>query len=104
MEFRLTGNQASDHRDACTTYLYDIEKRTWSPSLVQVLGLDQQILPEIKRPIDLVGTITRECSAETGLLTGTPVAVGAGDFPGTLRGSGVSRVGVGSASTVTSTR
>jgi|HubBroStandDraft_6_1064221.scaffolds.fasta_scaffold18188_2 xylulokinase len=103
INFRLTGNQAIDHPEASTTYLYDIEKRTWSPSLVQVLGLDQQILPEIKRPIDLVGTITRECSAETGLLTGTPVAVGAGDFPVTLLGSGVSRVGVGSDSTGTST-
>ena len=103
INFRLTGNQAIDHPEASTTYLYDIEERTWSPSLVQILGLDERILPEIKRPIDLVGTITRESSAETGLLTGTPVAVGAGDFPVTLLGSGVSRVGVGSDSTGTST-
>ena len=103
INFKLTGNQAIDHPEASTTYLYDIEKRAWSPTLVQTLGLNDQILPEIKRPIDLVGTINRECSEETGLLTGTPVAVGAGDFPVTLLGSGVSRVGVGSDSTGTST-
>jgi xylulokinase len=103
INFRLTGNQAIDHPEASTTYLYDIEKRAWSQTLAQVLGLDEHILPEIKRPIDLVGTISAESAQQTGLLAGTPVAVGAGDFPVTLLGSGVSAVGVGSDSTGTST-
>jgi xylulokinase len=47
--------------------------------------------------------VSRQCSQETGLLEGTPVAVGAGDFPVTLLGSGVSPLGVGSDSTGTST-
>jgi xylulokinase len=103
INFRLTGCQAIDHPEASTTYLYDIERRAWSLSLAELLGLDQQLLPEIKRPVDLVGAITRAASEETGLLAGTPVAVGAGDFPVTLLGSGVSRIGIGSDSTGTST-
>ncbi|HEX6565240.1 MAG TPA: FGGY family carbohydrate kinase [Chthoniobacterales bacterium] len=103
INFRLTGCQAIDHPEASTTYLYDIEKRSWSASLAGLLGLNPKILPEIKRPTDLVGAITQAASEETGLLAGTTVAVGAGDFPVTLLGSGVSPVGVGSDSTGTST-
>src|SRR5258708_37044581 len=44
INFRLTGNQAIDHPEASTTYLYTIEKPTWSPSLFPSLCLDQQIL------------------------------------------------------------
>ena len=103
INFRLTGNKAIDRPEASMTYLYDIGTRSWSRSLVELMGLNQDLLPELKSPIDLAGTVSRECAQETGLLEGTPVAVGAGDFPVTLLGSGVSRIGIGSDSTGTST-
>jgi xylulokinase len=103
VNFKLTGQKAIDHPEASTTYLYDVGTRSWSESMVDLLELNPRLLPELKAPIDLVGTISQECSEQTGLLSGTPVAVGAGDFPVTLLGSGVSAVGIGSDSTGTST-
>jgi len=85
------------------TYLYDVGTNSWSTSIIDLLGLNPNLLPELKSPIDIVGTISKQCSEQTGLLSGTPVAVGAGDFPVTLLGSGVSPLGVGSDSTGTST-
>jgi xylulokinase len=103
INFKLTGQRAIDHPEASTTYLYDIRTRSWSGELVETLGLSLALLPELKSPVELIGTISRQSSAETGLLAGTPVAVGAGDFPVTLLGSGVNAVGIGSDSTGTST-
>jgi xylulokinase len=103
INFKLTGKQAIDHPEASTTYLYDVEKRSWSSSVIDLLELNGSLLPELKAPSERVGSISQECSEQTGLLSGTPVAVGAGDFPVTLLGSGVSPVGVGSDSTGTST-
>ena len=103
INFRITGNQAIDHPEASTTYLYDINTNSWSHTLIELMGLDRNLLPELRSPVELVGTVSRRCSQETGLLEGTPVAVGAGDFPVTLLGSGVSQIGVGSDSTGTST-
>jgi xylulokinase len=103
INFRLTGNKAIDHPEASTTYLYDVGAHAWSNRVIDLLELKQNLLPELKSPSELVGSISKECSQQTGLLSGTPVAVGAGDFPVTLLGSGVSPVGVGSDSTGTST-
>lgn len=103
INFKLTGSKAIDHPEASTTYLYDVGTRSWSRSTIELLQLNPGLLPELKSPIDIVGKISKQCSEETGLLAGTPVAVGAGDFPVTLLGSGVSPVGVGSDSTGTST-
>jgi xylulokinase len=103
VNFKLTGHKAIDHPEASTTYLYDVGTRSWSESTIDLLELNPALLPELRSPVELVGTISRECSEQTGLLSGTPVAVGAGDFPVTLLGSGVSAVGVGSDSTGTST-
>src|ERR1700747_3759913 len=103
INFKLTDNKAIDHPEASTTYLYDVGTNSWSTSIVDLLELNSNLLPELKSPLDIVGTISKQCSEQTGLVSGTPVAVGAGDFPVTLLGSGVSPVGVGSDSTGTST-
>jgi xylulokinase len=103
INFKLTGNQAIDHPEASTTYLYDVGARSWSNAVIELLELKRSLLPDLRSPFDILGTISKQCSEQTGLLSGTPVAVGAGDFPVTLLGSGVSAVGIGSDSTGTST-
>ena len=102
INYKLTGNRAIDHPEGSTTYLYDVTARSWSRSVADQLELDLSWWPDLKAPIELVGTISKEAAEMTNLLAGTPVAVGAGDFPVTLLGSGVSRIGVASDSTGTS--
>ena len=62
-----------------------------------------KLLPPVHQASELVGAVTPEAAAETGLLSGTPVAAGASDFAATLLGSGVSSEHRGSDITGTST-
>jgi xylulokinase len=68
-----------------------------------LLELDIGKLPPIKPATEIIGTITNTAAKITGLREGTPVAVGAGDFPAALLGSGVTTPGLGCDITGTST-
>jgi xylulokinase len=103
INFRLTGARAIDFSEASCNYLLDIRKRTWSEEIVDLTGLDLKMLPSLKGASDLLGGVTKEAARETGLLEGTPVVVGAGDYPVSLLGSGVTQPGMGSDVTGTST-
>jgi xylulokinase len=103
INYRLTGTRAIDISEASCNYLLDIRKGTWSEEILNLAGLDPAMLPPLKNAADVLATVTKEAARETGLLEGTPVVVGAGDYPVTLLGSGVTRTGMGSDVTGTST-
>ena len=99
---RLTGAIAMDWGDASCSFLMHPERRTWSDAMVALLGLDRSKLPPIRSPLDILGHVTDAAAAETGLRCGTPVLVGAADYPAALLGSGVCRPGLASDNTGTS--
>ncbi len=101
--FCLTGETAIDRPEASTTFLMDARSGDWSADLAARLGVDLAKLPALRAPTDILGTVTAAAAAATGLRAGTPVAVGAGDFPATLIGCGAHRPGLGSDITGTST-
>lgn len=81
--FRLTGVRATDPTSlGCHTDL-------WNPwegrpsALVARLGLDGRIAPT-RAPADILGTVTAEVAAETGLSPETPVACGIHDSNASL--------------------
>jgi len=85
----LTGAVMTDFSDASGSLLYDFEKREWYADLLSELGLARGLLPEIRQAVDCAGRITAEAARRTGLPEGVPVAVGAGDAPAGMYGSGV---------------
>lgn len=91
---KLTGNFVTDYSDASSTCLMDITKREWSEELVELCGLDMDKMPTILSSVDIAGKVTREASALTGLLEGTPVIVGGGDGACAAVGTGAVRPGV----------
>jgi xylulokinase len=103
INFRLTGDRCMDESDASCTYLFDARTNAWSPLLAKRLGVDLALLPPVHDASDIVGAVTPEAAAATGLLSGTPVAAGTSDFAATLLGSGVSNGNRGSDITGTST-
>jgi xylulokinase len=103
INFRLTGARAIDFPEASCNYLLDVGKQVWSEEIVRLTGLDRQMLPPLKNASEVLGMVNKEAASETGLLEGTPVVVGAGDYPVTLLGSGVTQAGMGSDVTGTST-
>ena len=102
VNLRLTGERCTDWTEASCFFLMDPGTRTWSPGLVEQLGLDIAKLPAIRSPQDILGHVTEAAAGETGLQAGTPVLVGGGDYPVALLGSGVCREGIGSDVTGTS--
>ena len=103
INFRLTGERAIDISEASCNYLLDIRTRGWSEEIVNLAGLDLKMLPPLKDASEILATVSKQAARETGLLEGTPVVVGAGDYPVTLLGSGVTQPGMGSDVTGTST-
>ena len=103
INFKLTGERRIDFCEASSSYMFDLRDRVWSKKLLHLLDLDSDKLPSLGAPSELLGSVTREAAKLTGLRAGTPVAIGAGDFPAALLGAGVTKPGVGCEITGTST-
>ncbi|MFC7404315.1 xylulokinase [Georgenia alba] len=86
---RLTGRLATDPSDASSTNAYDQRTGTWSADILDAAGLDDAIFPEIVASTEVVGTLTADAAAATGLPPSTPVVMGGGDGPIAAVGAGV---------------
>lgn len=92
---RLCGLDGA-HAYADPTYLHfsclaDTASGRWSDELVALLGVPDRLLPRIVETTSIVGEVTGEAAAATGLRVGTPVAAGCGDTAAGLLGAGVVR-------------
>lgn len=77
---RFCGRICTDYSDASSTFALDIEKREWSSRILKLSGIDRQKFPELFESNVVIGQITPEAAAETGLHAGTDVVLGAGDI------------------------
>ena len=89
VNYRLTGEFAIDYSTATTFILQEQQTRTWYKPFLQHLGISEALLPKLCPSGTLVGRVTEQASAETGLPVGTPVSLGAFDHPCAARGSGI---------------
>jgi xylulokinase len=76
------------------TYLHfsnlsDTRRAAWSPELLDAFGVEEQVLPRIVDPLDVIGEVSPAGEAATGIPAGTPVAAGAGDQTAASLGAGV---------------
>jgi xylulokinase len=86
---RLTGRLATDRSDASATNAYDQGRGTWSAELLAAAGLSLTIFPEILESTAIVGCLTSDAAASTGLKRDTRVVMGGGDGPIAAVGAGV---------------
>ena len=93
--WKLTGVFSAEPLDASTTAMFDFEKDDWSDRLLKAYGIDRDLLPEISRPHDIVGTVTDKAAEETGLAKGTQVIAGSSDGAAQTFGAGFVRAGRG---------
>lgn len=103
INFCLTGQRAQDVTEASLSFLMDWRSRDWSQTLCDLAGVDRALLPPLRNPSEVLGTLTHQAAQTLGLAPATPVLVGAGDYPMALIGSGVIGSGMGSDVTGTST-
>jgi xylulokinase len=102
VNFRLTGERATDLTSASLSFMMNPTTNQWSSIMLEYLDIDPAKLPPIRLSGDLLGRVTATAARETGLPEGLPVLVGGGDYPVALLGSGASRPGIGSDVTGTS--
>ena len=90
----LCGELGTDVTDASGTLAMDGARRDWSLPLLDALGLDAALFPEVHMPSQVAGCVMARAAADTGLRAGTPVIYGGGDGPMQLVGNGVVRPGM----------
>jgi xylulokinase len=80
------------------TYLHfsgfaDNAKRRWDEGLLGAFGVPASKLPRIASPREIVGAVSREAAAASGLAAGTPVAAGLGDTAASFLSCGAAAAG-----------
>ncbi|MED4909375.1 FGGY-family carbohydrate kinase [Brevibacillus centrosporus] len=91
---KLTGQPVTDYGNASLIGVaFDIVKKEWNRPMLQELGLDVDKFPEVFPCDEVVGYVTREAAALTGLVEGTPVVAGAIDCNAAWVSTGIIRPG-----------
>jgi autoinducer-2 kinase len=86
---RLCGEFVTDPSLGSSSGMFDLAARTWSAHVLELLGLERSLFPPVHEPGTVVGAVTREAAAATGLGAGTPCVVGGADTQLGLIGIGV---------------
>jgi xylulokinase len=90
---KLTGKSVLNHPAAALYGVaYDIVGREFDEQVLGEIGIDPAILPDLVDCDEVIGEVTPEAAAETGLVPGIPVAVQV-DFNASCVAAGVTEVG-----------
>lgn len=90
LRMKMTGKIGTDVTDASSTGMFSTAKRDWAWEAIQRFQLPKSIFPPVMESCCIAGTVSRECSGETGLPEGIPVVAGSGDQQAQSIGNGVS--------------
>ncbi|BDZ80752.1 xylulokinase [Claveliimonas bilis] len=93
INFKLTGRACIDYSEGTGVFAMDWKTGKWSDELIKLLDIDKEKLPEIQKSYEIVGKVSAQAAAETGLSTNTVVITGGGDMFSMLYVSGLHRKG-----------
>lgn len=91
--YRLTGQFSLEENWAAESGLYDVRAHRWQMPYIERAGIAPAILPPVRKPTEMVGSITEEAAALTGLRAGTPVVAGSADHVAAALASGLTQGG-----------
>jgi xylulokinase len=89
IKYRLTGRMVTDYSEASGTLLFDVQRRAWSDRLFEAFGIPRALFPEALPSDEIIGTVHREASQQTGIRMGTPIANGSSDNSASALGAGM---------------
>jgi xylulokinase len=90
---RLTGAWSAERNWALESGLWDLTRGDWDDALLSLAGVPRTWLAPVRRPSDVVGTVTSRAAHATGLRAGTPVVAGSADHVASAFSAGVLRPG-----------
>lgn len=93
IRFRLSGERLSDVTDASGTNLLDVARRDWSSPMLQALGFDRSLLPDLVESAEPAGAVLGTVVEATGLRAGTTIVGGGADQACAAIGNGIVRTG-----------
>jgi L-fuculokinase len=70
---KLTGELSVDATIASTSVMMNLRKRKWSDRMLSLLGIDESVFPRWVEPGEVIGQVTSEAAAASGLPAGLPV-------------------------------
>ena len=94
IRYRLSGAYDTDKAGAAGTQLFNIEKRDWSPELLDVLEIPRTWLPETHEGPEITSAVSEHAASMTGLKAGTPMVGGGGDQAAGAVGVGAVETGI----------
>lgn len=68
---------------------YHVIEKKWSKEQLDILGIPMEMMPQIRKPWDIIGHLSERFAAEMGLKPGIPICAGAGDTMQSMIGCGV---------------
>lgn len=90
---RLTGALGVERNWALESGLFDLEAGAWAGDVCASVELDTALLPPVRAASDVVGEVTAEAAAATGIPVGTPVVGGSADHVASAFSAGLVNVG-----------
>ena len=89
IRYRLTGTLACEPSDASGTLMFDPARLQWSDEILAAVDIPRTLLPDVGGSAEVLGRVTAEAAAATGLRGGTPVVGGGADNACGAAGVGV---------------
>jgi xylulokinase len=93
INYRLTGKLVVEKNWALESGLYDLHTQKWIEEVVRESGITIQMLPPVADSSEVIGEITGEAAAKTGLETGTMVIAGSADHVSSAFSAGIREAG-----------
>jgi xylulokinase len=79
VRYKLTGTLATEPSDASATLMYDTAHLRWSTEILDAVDLPHSIVPDVGGSSEILGRVTPEAAALTGLPDRAPVVGGGAD-------------------------
>jgi autoinducer 2 (AI-2) kinase len=86
---RLSGAFLTDPSLGSSSGMFELGEREWSEHVIDLVGLERGVFPEVVEPGTPIGAVTADAAAATGLAEGTPVVAAGADTQLGLVGIGV---------------
>mgnify|MGYP005835532857 CR=1 FL=1 len=91
LSMKLCGERSLDPTAGGTMMAMDMARRDWSPRMLSLAGLDSGFFPRWVEPGGVIGQVTPQAAAETGLPAGIAVVAAGHDTQFAAIGSGAQR-------------
>lgn len=91
--YRMTGKLSQDYSQGYGFHFFDMKKGILNEEVAHKLGLSTNLVAPLFHSHEVIGGVTKEVAALTGLIEGTPVVAGGLDAACCTLGAGVIHVG-----------